>query len=178
MKKNLFIIFLILIWGSNSYAVDLINKWETIVKHKESGEEFYNSVSRGPIKGGFKDSKKGAKNKCSSKYPDSSKLCLFKTYIYTYQSGKIVKENVWEKSLATLEYWENESKPKTVAKKPEKFERAINTIPDNFQIYLKSSDYIILETKSAPSNLLPESAVTHCNSLKKRMLLHFQIIQT
>ena len=63
MKKNLFIIFLILMWGSNSYALDLINKWETIVKHKESGEEFYNSVSRGAIQGGFKDSKKGAKNK-------------------------------------------------------------------------------------------------------------------
>ena len=119
MKKLLAILVLGLLFSGNANALDLIIKWETIVKHKDSGEEFYHSVSREPISNGFQDSKIGAIKKCASKHTDSSKSCLFKTYIYTYKSGKKAEEDVWEQSLATLEYWENQSKPKTVAKKPE-----------------------------------------------------------
>ena len=123
MKKLLGILVLGLLWCNSAYAyVDLPVKWETIVRHKESGEEFYNSVSRGPIEGGWKDSKKGALYKCTSKYSDDPENCLFKTYIYTFKSGKKVTDEVWEQSLVTAEYWKKKEgeKPKSVVKKPKK----------------------------------------------------------
>ena len=83
MKKLLAIIVLGLLFSGNAYA--LIIEWTTVVKHKGTGEEFSETVYKGSslqdsLSGGWQDSRDIALNKCTSKFSDNPKNCLFKTY--------------------------------------------------------------------------------------------------
>ncbi len=144
----LFIVFGLGLTFSVNANVDFIYQWQTIVKNKKTGQEFTSKViTKTVASGGWEDAKADALKKCELSNPTDKSDCLFKTHIYKYESGKILRENVWDESLITYNYWLNQKKKNNtqIAKvEPSQTQEVAKSKQYLDLIFCKKNEYLLI----------------------------------